>query len=349
MDFGYWTPVYGGFLRNVGDEGMPAVWDYIKRISQQADALGYHTTLVPELYLNDRKGIEAPSLEAWSLSTGILAVTEHLRVMTAVRAGFHLPSVIAKASATISDIAGPDRFALNVVAAWWAEEAKQYGGNFASHDDRYVQAREFVEVLEGMWSADHFDYAGKYYQAEGAILSPKPTSHIPIFAGGESETGREAIAGFADSYVLHGGTVEEVQEKVSDLDERRLRLHGERFREFGMAAYVIVRDTEQEAQKELERITNVDPSSPGYASFEDFVAHSNLNVEVSKREYSVGTRGLRPNLVGTPEQVAERIREYQDAGLTLLLIQSSPLHEELERIARDVFPLVPSLAATPAL
>jgi dimethylsulfone monooxygenase len=349
MDFGYWTPVYGGFLRNVGDEGMPAAWSYIKRISQQADALGYHTTLVPELYLNDRKGIDAPSLEAWSLSTGILAVTERLRVMTAVRAGFHLPSVIAKASATISDIAGPDRFALNVVAAWWAEEAKQYGGHFASHDDRYVQAREFVEILDGMWGADRFDYAGKYYQAEGAILSPKPTSRIPIFAGGESEAGREAIAGFADSYVLHGGTLEEVREKVSDLDERRLRLHGRRFREFGMAAYVIVRDTEQEAQKELDRITNVDPASPGYASFEDFVAHSNLDVEVSKREYSVGTRGLRPNLVGTPEQVAERIRAYQDAGLTLLLIQSSPLHEELERIARDVFPLVPQLSAQPAV
>jgi FMNH2-dependent dimethyl sulfone monooxygenase len=353
MDFGYWTPVYGGFLRNVGDEGMPAAWEYIKQISQQADRLGYHTTLVPELYLNDRKGIDAPSLEAWSLSTGILAVTEQLRVMTAVRAGFHLPSVIAKASATISDIGGltsegTGRFALNVVAAWWAEEAKQYGGVFASHDERYVQAREFVEILQGMWTSDRFDYAGKFYRAEGAILSPKPLALPPIFAGGESEAGREAIAGFADSYVLHGGTVDEVSEKVQDLDERRLRLHGERFGEFGMAAYVIVRDTEAEAQKELERITDVDPNSPGYASFEEFRAHSKLDVELSKREYSVGTRGLRPNLVGTPEQVAERIRAYQDAGLTLLLIQSSPLHEELERIARDVFPLVPARSVATA-
>lgn len=346
MHFGYWTPVYGGFLRNVGEEGMPATWEYIKRVSQQADALGYHTTLVPELYLNDRKGIEAPSLEAWSLSTGILAVTERLRVLTAVRAGFHVPQVIAKTSATIADIAGltPSgdlRFALNVVAAWWAEEAKQYGGVFSTHDDRYVQAREFVEILQGLWTTDRLDYAGRYFSAEGTILAPKPRALPPIFAGGESEAGREAIAGFADSYVLHGGTLEEVGEKVSDLDERRLRQHGQPFREFGMAAYVIVRDTEAEAQRELERITEVDPNSPGYASFEEFRAHSNLDVELSKREYSVGTRGLRPNLVGTPEQVAEKIRAYQDAGLTLLLIQSSPLHEELERIARDVFPLVP--------
>ncbi|MGA1837970.1 LLM class flavin-dependent oxidoreductase [Herbiconiux sp. 11R-BC] len=340
MHFGYWTPVYGGFLRNIGDEGMPARWDYIRQVSTLADRLGYHTTLVPELYLNDRKGIDAPSLEAWSLSSAILAVTERLRVMTAVRPGFHLPTVIAKTSATISDIAGPDRFALNLVAAWWAEEARQYGGAFASHDDRYTQAREFVDVLKGLWRETPFEYSGKYYQVDGAVLSPKPVTAPVIFAGGESEAGREAIAGFADSYVLHGGTVAEAREKVADLNERRTRLAGAPFGEFGMAAYVIVRDTEAEAQRELERITAVDPSSPGYASFEEFRANSRLDVELSKREYSVGTRGLRPNLVGTPEQVAERILQFEEAGITLLLIQSSPLHEELERIAAEVFPLV---------
>lgn len=200
-----------------------------------------------------------------------------------------------------------------------------------------------------MWTEPRFDYDGAFWKAEGAILEPKPAALPAIFAGGESEAGREAIAAFADSYVLHGGTLDEVADKVQDMDERRLRITGERFREYGMAAYVIVRDTEAEAQKELDRITEVDPDSPGYASFEEFRAHSNLDVELSKREYSVGTRGLRPNLVGTPEQVADKIRAYQDAGLTLLLIQSSPLDEELERIARDVFPLVPARAATPVV
>lgn len=117
-----------------------------------------------------------------------------------------------------------------------------------------------------------------------------------------------------------------------------------------MPAYVIVRDTEAEARRELERITTVDPDSPGYASFEEFQRNSKLSLELTRREYSVGTRGLRPDLVGTAEQVAERIHEYADAGITLLLVQASPLDEELERIAEQVeqvFPLVPrrSLAA----
>ncbi|MCC2033713.1 LLM class flavin-dependent oxidoreductase [Microbacterium allomyrinae] len=339
MRLGYWTPVYGGFLRNVGDEGMPATWDYIKSLSQLADRLGYDTTLVPELYLNDRKGLQAPSLEAWSLTSAILATTERLRVMTAVRPGFHLPAVTAKESSTITDIGG-GRFALNVVAAWWEEEAKQYGGRFTRHDERYEQAREFVEILRGTWGETPFSYAGDHFTVQDTILEPKPRVVPAVFAGGESEHGRESIAGFADSYALHGGTVDEVREKVDDMNERRLRRHGLPFDEFAMSAYVIVRDTEAQARQELERITTVDPSSPGYASFEEFVRNSQLDVELSKREYSVGTRGLRPDLVGTAEQVAERIREFRDAGVTLLLIQSSPAHDELERIAVEVGPLL---------
>lgn len=338
MKFGYWTPVYGGFLRNVDEEGMEASWDYVKRVSMLADRLGYYLTLVPELYLNDRKGTEAPSLEAWSLASAIAAVTEQLGIMTAVRPGFHLPTVIAKTSATLADISS-GRFSLNVVSAWWAEEARQYGGVFASHDERYVQSSEFVNILKGMWREQPYNQSGRFYDVDGAILSPKP-KHAPlIYAGGESESGREAIASFADAYVTHGGTADELAIKAADLNARRQRLQGADFAEIGMAAYVIIRDTEAEAQRELERITTVDPNSPGYASFEEFRANSNLDIELSKREYSVGTRGLRPNLVGTAEQVADRLREFEKNGVSLVLIQSSPLAEELERIAKELFPL----------
>ncbi|SEB55026.1 LLM class flavin-dependent oxidoreductase [Microbacterium hydrocarbonoxydans] len=341
IDLGYWTPVYGGFLRNVTDEGrMAATWEYIREVSVKADRLGFHTTLVPELYLNDRKGIDAPSLEAWSLSAAILAVTERLRVMTAVRPGFHLPAVLAKTVSTLDQVA-PGRIALNVVAAWWAEEARQFGGRFTTHDERYVQAEEFVSVLNGLWEHTPFSFEGSHYALDGTIVEPKPSSHPVIFAGGESEAGRESIAGFADAYVMHGGTLDEVRANVTDMNARSERLHGRPVAEFGMPAYVIVRDTEAEARRELDRITTVDPDSPGYASFEEFQRNSKLSLELTRREYSVGTRGLRPDLVGTAEQVAERIHDYADAGITLLLIQASPLDEELDRIAEQLFPLVP--------
>ncbi|MGO2050498.1 MAG: LLM class flavin-dependent oxidoreductase, partial [Microbacterium sp.] len=185
INLGYWTPVYGGFLRNVTDEGrMAATWEHIRDVSVRADRLGFHTTLVPELYLNDRKGVEAPSLEAWSLSAAILAVTDRLRVMTAVRPGFHLPAVLAKTVSTLDSIA-PGRVSLNVVAAWWAEEARQFGGNFPAHDERYTQAKEFVDVLNGLWRETPFSYTGDHYEFEGTIVEPKPSAHPVVFAGGE--------------------------------------------------------------------------------------------------------------------------------------------------------------------
>ncbi|MGM7668617.1 LLM class flavin-dependent oxidoreductase [Microbacterium sp. A93] len=339
MHFGYWTPVYGGFLRNVGDEGMPATWETIRSLSLTADRLGYHTTLIPELYLNDRKGIESPSLEAWALTSAVLAVTDRLRVMTAIRPGYHLPAVAAKRISTLDSIA-PGRLCLNVVAAWWAEEAKQFGGTFPAHDDRYEQATEFVEALTGALGTSPFSYHGRFFDLEETIVEPKLSAPLSVFAGGESPTGREAITTFANAYAMHGGTVAEIAEKVRDINRLRASKNRPAFQEFAMSAYVIVRDTEAEAQRELKRITTVDPGSPGYASFQEFTANSALDVAVSAREYAVGTRGLRPNLVGTAEQVAEKIRAYQDAGLTLLLIQSSPLESELERVAREVFPLV---------
>ncbi|WFP16238.1 LLM class flavin-dependent oxidoreductase [Citricoccus muralis] len=339
LHFGYWTPVYGGFLRNVGDEGTPATWETIRSLSLTADRLGYHTTLIPELYLNDRKGVDAPSLEAWALTSAVLAVTQNLRVMTAIRPGFHHPAVAAKQLSTLDSIA-PGRLALNVVAAWWAEEAKQFGGDFPAHDERYAQATEFVEALTGALATTPFSYDGDFFTLTDTIVEPKLSGELGIFAGGESAQGRDAIADFANAYAMHGGTVAEIRDKIADMQRRRAAKGRPPLEEFAMSAYVIVRDTEAEAQAELERITTVDPHSPGYASFQEFTANSALDVEVSAREYAVGTRGLRPNLVGTAEQVAEKIRAYEEAGLTLLLIQSSPIESELERIAAEVFPLV---------
>ena len=105
---------------------------------------------------------------------------------------------------------------------------------------------------------------------------------------------------------------------------------------YGMAGYVICRDTEAEAQAELERILDVRSSTEAYASYRDFVAGSQLESHVSLEEYSVSNRGLRAGLVGTPEQIIERIRAYESVGVDLLLLQFSPQHEEMERFGRQV-------------
>ena len=110
--------------------------------------------------------------------------------------------------------------------------------------------------------------------------------------------------------------------------------------EFGMAAYVIVRDTAEEAARERARITNVDVGSAGYHNYQDWLANTQLEQRVSLEDYSVSNRGLRAGLIGTAEQVADALRAYQDAGVGLVLLQCSPQLEEMERFAAEVIPLL---------
>ncbi|ARU60089.1 alkanesulfonate monooxygenase [Tumebacillus avium] len=340
MKFGFWLPIFGGWLRNVENENMPSTFDYAKTVIQSAEKWGYSTTLIAELYLNDIKGVEQDVLEAWSTAAALASVTEKIEIMTAIRPGYHNPAVAAKMAANIDQISG-GRFTLNIVSAWWAEEARQYGGHFAEHDERYERTQEFVDVLKGMWTEESFSYKGRYYNVEDAKLSPKPVQRPnPIlYAGGESERGKKLIAEHCDAYVMHGGTPEEVKKKIDDMKARRAEAGLEPFKSFGMAAYVICRDTEEAAQAELERITTVsEDAMKGYAGFGDFVNKSQLEQKLTLQDYSVSNRGLRPNLVGTPEQIAARVKEYEEAGVDLLLLQFSPQLEEMERFATDVMP-----------
>jgi dimethylsulfone monooxygenase len=334
--YGYWLPVFGGWLRNVEHENMTVSWEYAKKLAQRSEQLGFELTLIAELNLNDIKGVEAPSLDAWSTAAALAAVTERLELMVAVRPTFHLPALLAKQAANIDQISG-GRLSLNVVSSWWAEEAKKYGVQFEQHDDRYARTSEWLDVVDGVWSQDHFSYSGKYYKVEDNILQPKPISkpRPAIYAGGESPAAKDLIAAKCDAYLMHGDPPGRVAEKAADLRKRRSK-HTATPMKFGVAGYAVVRETEKEAQDEVRRITDVQQSAAGYANYQQWLAGTKLEQQVSLEDYSVSNRGLRSGLVGTPEQVSERVAEFENAGIDLLLLQFSPQLEEMEKFANSV-------------
>ena len=339
MRYGYWLPVFGGWLRNVPDEGMAPTWDYVRRLAQRSEQIGYDLTLIAELFLNDIKGITAPSLDAWSTAAALAAVTDRLELMIAVRPTFHHPAILAKQAANIDRISG-GRVALNVVSSWWRDEARRYGVSFDEHDDRYARTAEWLAVVDGVWREPTFSYRGRFFHIEETIAEPKPVRRPrpPVYAGGESDAAKALIARTCDAYVMHGDPPERIAPRIAELARRRDEaglppLH------FGMAAYAIVRPTEREARRELERITNVAPGAPGYANTNDWVANTRLEQRLSLEDYSVSNRGLRAGLVGTPEQVADRVRAFAAIGVDLLLLQCSPQLEEMERFASEVIPL----------
>jgi FMNH2-dependent dimethyl sulfone monooxygenase len=126
-----------------------------------------------------------------------------------------------------------------------------------------------------------------------------------------------------------------VGKKIADMRTRREEL-GMPPLVFGVAGYAIVRDSDGEAQKEVERITNVQQSARGYANYQQWVTGSKLEQKISLEDYSVSNRGLRSGLVGTPEKVQERLQEFEAVGVDLVLLQSSPQLEEMERFSAQV-------------
>jgi FMNH2-dependent dimethyl sulfone monooxygenase len=328
-------PVFGGWLRNDPHEGPAASWEAVRDLTIRSEEMGWDLTLIAELFLNDIKGIGEPALDAWSTAAGLAAVTRSIELMVAVRPNFHHPALFAKQAANIDRISG-GRLALNVVSSWWKEEAEQYGLQFDQHDDRYGRTAEWLTVIDGLWREKRFSFEGERYRVKDAIVEPKPLRRPVVYAGGESEAAKTLIARQCDAYVMHGDPVDAVAPKIADMRRRRKEAGGAPM-PFGMAAFAIVRDTEKEAQAELARITAMPANPPaGFANFEQWLSGTELERTLKLQEYSVSNRGLRPNLVGTPEQVAERIRAYEKVGLDLLLLQLSPQREEMDRFAEQV-------------
>ena len=334
MRFGYWMPIFGGWLRNVPDEGMSIDWPYIRELAIDSERHGFDLSLIAELNLNDIKGHRAPSLDCWSLAPAVAAVTSTLELMLAVRPNYHSPSLTAKALSTL-DVIAPGRISLNVVSSWWKDEATQYGAPFDVHDARYARTQEWLEVVGRLLREDTVTHIGSLYQLDAAILEPKPSRPPVVYMGGESPKAKQVITNQADAYVMHGDAPEVIAAKVAELSELRAAT-GLPPLQFGVSGYVICRDTQAEASAELDRILNVRSSPEAYASYQDFVEGSQLESRVSLEEYSVSNRGLRSGLVGTPEAIIDRIRGYQQAGVGLLLLQFSPQREEMARFGTDV-------------
>jgi FMNH2-dependent dimethyl sulfone monooxygenase len=358
MRYGFWLPVFGGWLRNIDDEQMPATWDYVRSLTLQAEDLGYDLTLIAELNLNDIKGPEADSLDAWSTAAALAAVTRKLELMVAVRPTFHNPALLAKQAANIDRISG-GRLTLNVVSSWWRDEALKYGIPFDEHDDRYARTSEWLDVLTSAWSQQHTTHHGRFYQVDDNILSPKPypqrtysgienliphpyslTPAFPtLYAGGESETAKNLIAAKCDAYLMHGDDPTTIAAKIADMRARRaLHPHLPELI-FGVTGYCIVRDSEAEANREVARITaqpDAAQSPAGYANFQQWITGSKLEKQLNLRDYSVSNRGLHSGLIGTPEQVAQRLADFEAAGCSLVLLQSSPQHTEMARFAAQV-------------
>ena len=350
IKFAYWVPnVSGGLVTSNIAQRTDWSFDYNKRLALTAEAAGFDYALAQARFFASYGADK--QLEAVTTATALAAVTSRLNIIAAVHPGLWHPAVIANVIATANYIS-QGRVSLNVVSGWFKDEYTGFGAEWLEHDERYVRSEEFIRVLKGMWTQERFSFSGKYYQISDVPMEPKPFSkpHPTIFQGGTSLAAREMGARVSDVVFMNGGTVEQIGEFIQDVKRRAAAYGREDQIRFAMNAFVISRDTEEEAQATLREIVaqaNVEAvkgfgeavKEAGQAtrdrqgmwansSFEDLVQYND---------------GFKPRLIGTPAQIAERIQQYEAVGVDILLTGFLHFIEEVERFGWQVRPLVRAL------
>ena len=348
LQFAYWVPnVSGGLVVSNIEQRTEWNIEYNKKLAQTAEKNGFSYAL-SQIRFTAGYGAENQH-ESVSFSHAILAATEKLKVIAAILPGPWKPALAAKQLATI-DYLTQGRIAINVVSGWFKGEFDAIGEEWPEHDQRYARSEEFIRTLKGIWTTDNFSFDGKYYQFKDYTLKPKPVQqpHPEIFQGGTSRAARDMASRVSDWYFANGNTVEGIREQIEDL--RAKAKQNQHQVKVGLNAFIIARDTEEEAQAVLQEIiANANPeavnafadatrqagaASPegegnwAKSSFEDLVQYND---------------GFKTNLIGTPEQIAERIVAYKAAGVDLILAGFLHFIEEVEYFGQRVLPLVREL------
>ena len=346
--FAYWVPnVSSGLVVSDIEQRTDWSYDYNVRLAQTAEKAGFDYALTQ---IRFTAGYNAENQhESVSFSHGILAKTERLKVIAAILPGPWKPALAAKQLATIDHLTN-GRIAINVVSGWFRGEFDAIGEEWPEHDERYARSEEFIRSLKGVWTPNNFSFDGKYYQFKDYTLSPKPLQkpHIEIFQGGSSRAARDMASRVSDWYFTNGNTPEELKKQIDDIREKaKANNHSVKI---GVNAFVIARDTEEEAQAVLREIVakaNVQAvKSFGEATREAGAASKEGEGNWAKSTFEDLVQyndGFRTNLIVTPEQIAECIIELKKVGVDLVLSGFLHFIEEVEYFGEKVLPLVREL------
>lgn len=353
VKFAYWVPnVSGGLVVSTIEQRTHWGIDYNRKLAQLAEQAGFDYALT-QIRFTAGYGAEYQH-ESVAFSHALLAATERLKVIAAILPGPWNPALAAKQLATIDQLTN-GRVAINLVSGWFKGEFHGIGEPWLDHDERYRRSEEFIRALKGIWTQDNFSFAGDFYRFRNYTLKPKPLQqlHPEIFQGGSSRAARDMAARVSDWYFTNGNTPEGIRTQVEDL-LAKAAANGHSIK-VGVNAFVIARDTEAEARAVLDEIIakanpeavqafghearNAGAASPegegnwAKSSFADLVQYND---------------GFKTDLIGTPEQIAERIVALKAVGVDLVLAGFLHFQEEVEYFGQRVLPLVRELEARAA-
>ncbi|MBS0908038.1 FMNH2-dependent alkanesulfonate monooxygenase [Tatumella sp. JGM118] len=349
----WFLPTHGdGRYLGTSRGGRPVDLAYLQQIALAADNLGYHGVLIPT-----GKSCE----DAWLVAAALAPLTRQLRFLVAVRPGLQPPSLAARMTATLDRLSG-GRLIINVVTGGDPVENKG-DGIYLDHHQRYQVTREFLAVYSRLLRGEKVDFSGEHLRVEGAELlyPPEQPGGPALYFGGSSDPALEVAAESVDTYLTWGEPPAQVAEKIQDV-RARAAARGRQL-EFGIRLHVIVRETEEEARAAADDlISRLDDDtiaaarkvfarmdSTGQARMSALNNGSRDNLYIAPHLWAgvgLARGGAGTALVGDPQQVAGRIREYQALGITKFIFSGYPHLEEAHRFAELVMPLLKTEQAT---
>ena len=283
------------------------------------------------------------ALETYTWASAIAAQTKDIFIFATSHVPTIHPIVAAKMASTIDHISA-GRFGLNMVCGWFTPEMEMFGVKMMEHDDRYEYATEWVEVLEKLWSEDWVNHKGDYFTINDGFSEPKPTQkpRPVLISAGSSTKGREFAARFCD---INFSVVETVEKGTKWVEATKKQAWDSFKREIGTFtySYAVVRDTEKEARdyfnyyvhekgdwEACENICSVFGIQSG--------SYSEEYMQKFKENFVAGWGGFP--LVGTPEQVTDRLIQLSNTGVDGTLITMVDYNKELPYWNEKVMPLL---------
>ena len=343
----WFLPTHGdGRYLGTANGGREVNFNYLRQIAQAADQLGYFGVLLPT-----GRSCE----DSWIVASSVAPFTERLRYLVAVRPGLQSPSVAARMTATLDRITN-GRLLINVVTGGDPVENKG-DGIFLDHDARYAVTREFLSVYNGLLAGKTINFEGRHIRIQDGrlLFQPVQSPRPALYFGGSSDAGIDVAVDHVEKYLTWGEPPAQVAEKVNRVKAAAAQ-RGKQL-SFGIRLHVIVRETNEKAwaaADDLIRHVSDDTIASAQKIFSrmDSVGQQRMaqlhggrrdQLEISPNLWAgVGLvrGGAGTALVGDPQTVAARIREYQDVGIDTFIMSGYPHLEEAYRFAELVFPLL---------
>jgi alkanesulfonate monooxygenase len=296
--------------------------------------------------------------DTFTVATALAARTRHFEPLIAIRPGYWRPANFAAAAATLNQLV-EGRVRINIVSG--QDNLGAYGDSEGDQAQRYARTKEFMRLVRRLWTEENVTYAGEYFDVVDSTVRPRPHAppgrpHPKLYFGGASEAAERVAATEADVQLFWGEPLAGVRERIARLNALSQSLNRDLPPlEFGLRITTLIRDSSEQAWADAQAKVaemaraqgagwqdHMGPVAEGQKRLLDLHARGEIldtNLYTAPGKYGGGGAGTTW-LVGSAQEVAQALRNYEALGITHFILSDTPYATELVRQGKQLLPLL---------